>query len=261
MCIGWKELAFYLKDKNPNIKIKTFWHGSHSQVSEPYGWARNIEIIELHKQGIIDVMGTCKESILKFYENEGYKTAFIRNNVTLKEKVRISKKEKDEVRLGIYAAKSDDWRKNLFAQIAAASFIENAVIDMVPLNNEALAFAKDLHIKIEGLNHPIPREELLQRMANNDVNLYVTFSECAPMLPIESFEVGVPCISGNNHHYFKNHELEESIIVRNEENPVAIAEQIKKCLENKKEIMSIYKKWKMENDALSKKSVQDFLDM
>lgn len=261
MCIGWKDLAIYLKSQNSNIKIKTFWHGSHSQVSEPYGWARNIEIIELHKEGIIDVMGTCKESILDFYKNEGYKTAFLRNNVTLNTKIKSAKKNNNEIRIGIYAAKCDDWRKNLFAQIAAASLIENAVIDMVPLNNEAVSFAKELNVKIEGLDKPIPREQLLERMSSNDINLYVTFSECAPMLPIESFEVGVPCISGNNHHYFKNHELEKYIIVKDEENPEKISKQIKNCLENKKHVMQLYKKWKRENDTLSRQSVKDFLDM
>ena len=260
MCLGWKELAIYLKSKNPDVKIKVFWHGSNSQVSEPYGWARNIEIIELHKEGIIDVFATCKESILQFYKNEGYKTAFIRNNVKLPRKIK-GKQEKDKIRIGIYAAKSDDWRKNLFAQLAAASLIPNAVVDMVPLNPEAKTFADEIGLKLEGLDKPIPRNDLLKRMANNTLNLYVTFSECAPMLPVESFEVGVPCISGNNHHYFKGQKLEDYIIVKNEENPVQIAKQIKKCLDNKNEVMKLYKKWKKENDALSKQSVEDFLNM
>jgi len=60
MALGWKELALDLKKENPDIKIKVFWHGSNSQVSEPYGWARNIEIIELHKEGTIDVFATCR---------------------------------------------------------------------------------------------------------------------------------------------------------------------------------------------------------
>lgn len=260
MALGWKELTLYLKKINPEMKIKVFWHGSHSQVSEPYGWARNIEIIELHKDGIIDVFATCKESILEFYKKEGYKTAFIRNNVKLSKKI-TGKAPKDQVRIGIYAAKSDDWRKNLFAQIAAASLIPNAVIDMVPLNPEAKTFANELGVRLEGLDKPIPRNELLKRMSNNTINLYVTFSECAPMLPIESFEVGVPCISGNNHHYFKNGELEKYIIVKNEENPVEIANQIKKCLDNKNDVMKLYKSFKKENDTLSKQSVKDFLDM
>ena len=47
---GWADLAVYIKKYNPNIKIKTFWHGSHSQILDIYGWARNQEIIKLHKK-------------------------------------------------------------------------------------------------------------------------------------------------------------------------------------------------------------------
>ena len=260
MCLGWKELAIYLKEENPEIKVKVFWHGSNSQVSEPYGWKRNIEIIELHKEGIIDVFATCKENIIPFYEHEGYKTTLILNNVILPKKIKPNP-PKDVVRLGIYAAKCDDWRKNMFAQLACAALIPNAVIDMVPLNAEAKKFAADLGIKLEGLDKPIPRDELLLRMSKNTINLYVTYSECAPMLPIESFEVGVPCISGNNHHYFKNTELKDYVILNNEENPVLIAEQVKKCLDNKDKVMKWYKEWKKENDRKSKESVKHFLEM
>ena len=88
MCIGWKDLAYYLKKKNPDIKIKVFWHGSISQVSEPYGWARNIELIDMYRDGILDVFGTCKESLVKFYEHLGLKVCFIGNNVNLSKKVK-----------------------------------------------------------------------------------------------------------------------------------------------------------------------------
>jgi mannosyltransferase OCH1-like enzyme len=260
MCIGWKDLAIYLKDKNPDIKIKTFWHGNHSQVSEPYGWARNLEIISLHKMGIIDVMGTCKESLINFYKEEGYKTAFITNKVVLKKPIK-NNTNKDEIRIGLYAAKSDDWRKNMFAQIASVALIDNAVLDMVPLNKDAVEFAKMLNIKLVGLDKPIPREKLIERMSHNNINLYVTFSECAPMLPLESFEVGVPCITGNNHHYFKNSELEKYLVVNNEENSLEIADKIKLCLENKKEVMKLYKKFVKENNRQSEKDVENFLNM
>ena len=259
MCIGWKDLAIYLKEKNPKIKIKTFWHGSHSQVFEPYGWSRNIEIIELHKKGIIDVMGTCNESLIRFYKNEGYNAAFIRNKVDFPNKYK-STPLKNKIKIGVYAS-SDMWIKNLFTQLEAASLIPNVVADMVPLNPEAKKFAKEIGLKLEGLNKPVPREELLERISNNTINIYVTFSECAPMLPLESFEVGVPCITGNNHHYFRNNELEEYLVVKNEENPIDIANQIKKCLENKDKVMKLYKEWKKENDASSKESVKAFLEM
>lgn len=47
---GWKELAVCIKKYNKDIKLKTFWHGSHSQVLEIYGWNRNKEIIQLHRK-------------------------------------------------------------------------------------------------------------------------------------------------------------------------------------------------------------------
>jgi hypothetical protein len=260
MCLGWKELAIYLKKSNPKIKIKVFWHGNHSQVSEPYGWARNIEIIELHKEGIIDVFATCKESLIEFYKKEGYKTKHITNTVVLPDKIK-GERPKDKIRIGIYAAKCDDWRKNMFAQLAAASLIPNAVVDMVPRNPEAKKFADSLGLKLEGLDKAIPREELFKRMSNNTVNLYVTFSECAPMLPIESFEVGVPCVFGNNHHYLKDNELEKYLIVNNEENPIEIAKQIDNCLKNEKKVMELYKTWKKENDKKCREDVQEFLSM
>ena len=259
MCIGWKDLAYYLKTKNPNIKIKTFWHGSISQVSEPYGWERNLELIEMCKDGTLEVFGTCKESLVKFYENLGIKTHFIGNNVILPEK--INHKEPDNIVIGLYAAKKDDWRKNLFAQIAAVSLIKNATIDIIPMDYEAAEFASNLGLKVTGIDKPIPRNDLLKRMSQNTLNLYVTFSECAPMLPIESFEVGTICLTGNNHHYFKNHELENYLVVNNEESPIEIAEKIKLCLNNKEEIKKLYKNWKKENDKFSARSAKEFIEM
>ena len=258
MCIGWKDLAYYLKKKNPNIIIKVFWHGSISQVSEPYGWERNIELIDMSKDGTITTFGTCKESLVKFYEHLGINTKFIMNNVILNKKIKHV--EPKNTVIGLYAAKKDDWRKNLFAQIAAVSLIKDATIDIIPMDYEAATFASNLGLKVTGIDKPVPREELLKRMANNTMNLYVTFSECAPMLPIESFGVGTICLTGNNHHYFKNTELEKYLVVDNEESPVEIAKKIELCINNKDKVMKLYKTWKKENDKNSKMSTLEFIN-
>ena len=120
----------------------------------------------------------------------------------------------------------------MYSQIAAVKLLPNAVIDMVPLNEDAKRFAENYGIEIKGVEKSIPREELMKRMAQNDVNLYVTFSECAPMLPLESMELGVPCITGNNHHYFKNSELEKYIVINNETDIEEIKNVIKMLKEN-----------------------------
>ncbi|MBR4618812.1 MAG: hypothetical protein IKO49_05860 [Bacilli bacterium] len=258
--IGDYQLVKQLKRKNRKIKIKTYWHGSHSQILDAYGWDRNLEIIKLHKAKLIDVMASCKYSLQDFYKKEGYTSKFITNKVTVD--IKPEKRKKDKIiRIGLYAAKCDDWRKNMYSQMAAISLIENAVIDMVPLNENAKEFAEMMNIQIEGLEKSLPREELLKRMSQNDINLYVTFSECAPMLPLESFEMNVPCITGNNHHYFTNTNLEEYIVVKNEENPIEIKNKILGCIQNKEKIIKEYKKFRDRNLKDSQEQVKEFIEM
>lgn len=270
---GWESLARKIKRNNKDILLKSFWHGSHSQVIEDINWRTNLAVINLHKDGIIDVMGTCKESLLNFYVAQGYKAAFIKNTVRLSDELysliqehkkeyeakRIEEKD-SALKIGMYAA-GLGWRKNMFTQIAAASLFDNAVIDSVPLSFESQVFTSKFGNVINGISKGVKREELLKRLACNDINLYVTFSECAPMLPIESMEVGTICISGNNHHYFKDTELERYLVVDREDDVIAIKDKIKYALENKEEIFRLYKEWKNNYDLESKKSVEEFLSM
>lgn len=257
-CIGWKELAERL-NKN-GIIVQTYFHGSHSQVLEPYGWTRNMEIFDLAKRGIIKKMAICKESLVKFYKSYGCNTYLLTNKVDVKKYPH--KKDDDEIKVGIYAAKTDNFRKNAFSQIAAVSLLKkkNVKIDMVPLNNNAKKFAKFLGVEIDGINHPIPREQLMERLAKCDVSLYVTYSECAPMSSLESFAQDTICIVGNNCHYFKNEELEKYIVVSEENNPEEIAKKIECALNNKEKVFSLYKQWETKNKKISKKLLQDFLE-
>lgn len=255
--LGWKDLAVYLRSHNQNIILKTYWHGNHSQVLDPYGWRRNLEIVELHKKGVIDVMGTCKKSLMDFYKKEGFDAFFLTNKVEMKVKAPTAHKK---LRIGLYAATCYDWRKNVFSQIAAVKMIEGATLDIVPYNEEVISFAKIIGLEVTGSEKPLPREELMKRMGANAVNLYVTFSECAPMLPLESFEMGTPCITGNNHHYFENSNLENLIVVSNEEDILEICEKIKNCMEQKDKIMNLYKKFRSDNIKNANKSVKEFLE-
>ncbi len=255
--INWKKLCILLKQKNKNIKIKTFWHGSHSQILDTYSWERNKEIIDLHKNKIIDVMGTCKKTLLPFYEYMGYNASFLTNKVDVK----IEKEEKNtKTTIGLYAAKCSDWRKNMYTQMLAVSLMDNVTLDMVPLNDEAISFAKSINLEITGEKNNIKREELIKRMSKNDVNLYVTFSECAPMLPLESLEVDVPCITGNNHHYFENNNLKKHLVIDNEEDAFDIKLKIENAIENKTEIINEYKKFREENLKESEKLIKEFLE-
>lgn len=257
LSIGQDKLIEYLSSKK--IVVKVFWHGSNSQITDKYNWEMNSKIIKLLRNKKIKTFGTCKESLVNFYKNQNINTKFITNKVDVK----IDKEEKKntkEIRIGIYAASCEDWRKNMFTSLAAASLIENAVVDMIPLKEKAKEFAGFLNLKIDGEDKQFDRNSLIKRMSQNDINLYVTFSECAPMLPLESMEQDTICITGNNHHYFKNSELEKYIVVDNENDVELIKEKIELCLANKNKVIKLYKEFSKKNKENSKKNIKDFLD-
>ena len=81
------------------------------------------------------------------------------------------------------------------------------------------------------------------------------------MLPLESMELGVPCITGNNHHYFKNNDLENYIIVKNEADIEEIKGKIELCLNNKEKIKKLYDLFSKKNKQNSKSDVKKFLEM
>lgn len=262
---GWDKIATKIRERAPEIKLKSFWHGSHSQVIEDINWGTNLMVINLHKAGIIDVMGTCKESLVNFYKSQGYVTAFLKNTVRLtdevKEKIsKVTKEDNGKLKFGLYSA-STDWRKNTFNQVMAASSFKNAELEVVPLKYELKKLAYYNELEIVGSESHLKREDLLVQMAKRDVVLYVTFSECAPMLPIEALEAGTICIMGHNHHYFKGSRLHDLLVVEREDDLIDIENKIRYALEHKEEIFELYKEWKKQNDAESIQSVIDFLEM
>lgn len=141
----------------------------------------------------------------------------------------------------------------------ATSLFDNAVLELVPLRYDVQATAAKNGLKTVGSTSHIKRDDLLVKMAENDINIYVTFSECAPMLPIESLEAGTVCLTGNNHHYFNSTKLYDYLVVEREDDVMAIYEKMKFALEHKEEILKNYREWKKEYDKTSIESVKEFL--
>lgn len=256
--LGWNKIIKELKHQNPNILIKIIWHGSHAMNVEEYDYLMFEEIFKLLDKKLINSIAFVKKSMYEFYKLKGYNVEFIQNTVHLP-KININKTKNEKIKIGLYAS-GDRWVKNFYNQLAAASLFENSVIDCIPLNEKTLKISKIFNVALEGLNNPIPREKLLERLAKNDINFYVTFSECAPLIPLESLELGVLCITSNNHHYWENTPLAEYLIVNESDDVLKIYEKAKLCLENKEKILDLYKKWKKNHDIESEKSVKQFLN-
>ena len=78
------------------------------------------------------------------------------------------------------------------------------------------------------------------------------------MFPLESFEMGVPCLLGNNNDYFCGTKLGDYVILTKEDDPLYIKEKIIECID-KDEIMDLYKQWKKEFNKKCNKLVNEFV--
>lgn len=261
MVDGWENLMKELKNRNKKIKIKIVWHGGNALLSEKEDYKIFGKVLTLYKEDFIDQLVFVKKTMYECYKALGFNSYFLMNNFTLKDKKNYpNKKDNDKkLRLGLYSS-GTRWVKNTFNQISAVSLYKDAIVDCVAYNDKIYDFAMHHGIKLEGSNKHMPQKELFKRMALNDVNVYATFTECAPMLPLESFELGVPCVTSNNHHYFKGTELEELTVVKEIDNIMAIKEKIDSCIKNRDKIMKLYKEWKKEYDKEFEKNVKEFLN-
>jgi mannosyltransferase OCH1-like enzyme len=254
---GWSDLIKKIKSLNPEIVVKVIWHGSNAMNVEYYDWKMFETVFKLHNMSLIDSIGFVKKSMYDFYKIKGYRAELILNTVHVNQ-IKRNNIVDDKVKIGLYAS-GDRWVKNFYNQLGAASLFNKCKIDCIPLGEKALKMANIFKVSVSGLSTSISHDKLLERMSKNDINFYATFSECAPLIPLESLELGVPCITGNNHHYWENTELEKYLLVNETDNCLKIYEQAKKCLENKDKILKLYKEWKQDYDKKSRKSVDEFL--
>ena len=201
----------------------------------------------------------------EFYKNLGYNAYYMMNNVKSldidKEEKNLykTKQENQSVNIGIYNAHSREL-KNIYTQILATTFLKETNIDIVPISKEVKQYLKSLDIKYTCIDKFIPTEELMNRIKRNDINIYVTFTECSPMFPMESFEQGVPCLIGNNNDYFLGSKLRDYVCVNREDDPREIRDKITKVIDNKEEVLKLYREWKNNFNNEVKKQVKEFLE-
>ena len=228
---------------------------------EQYDWDRLKIIFKLLDDNKCDSIAFAKKSMYEQYKQLGYNVEFLANTTNIDFDKKKATKQDDHVVVGVYSS-GNRWVKNTYNQLSAASLIKNASVDMIPLSQKDKEFASLLKLEITGKEDTVSHEEMLERISKCDIVLYTTFVECAPILPLECLELGVLCLTGDNHHYWDDcPELKDYLVEPRVDNPVAIAKHAEYSLAHKAEIMKLYAKWKKQYDKECARNLDDFLDI
>lgn len=254
---GWDKLITYIKSENSKIKIKVIIYDSYSQLSDEENWLKYNLILELYAKKKIDEIIVTNKDMYEYLKTKEYNVRLFVNNINVS-KDYIQDREKSELtKIGLYEAE-DIYVRNIYNQLCASGLLENYEIDCFPINYKIVSMARRHNINLIGTTESLNKEELYKKMAGNDINLFVMHSGIDSIRPIESLELGTICLVGKN-NCFEGTELEKYIVVQNENNVLEIADKIKSALENKNEILDVYKRWKEDYDKNAKESEKEIL--
>lgn len=258
--LSYRLLIKSLRRSKPDLPIYCIWHGNFMQSDEEYGWEAFRQMVDLQREGYIRRIGFVKKGMSEVIAKTGIEAGFVMNYVR-EIPNESTPTSADGPHIGIWA-NAPTWRKLPYAMLSAASLIPNAKVHGISIYPREAEFIKFLGLSAEMRKTPIPQEEMPTHISKMDINLYVTLSECTPMLPLESLSVGVPCLLGPTSHLFEDDPyLFSRLVVKFPERSDTIAEFIITALSERNKIISKYRSYAVGYNQIAREILCEFLDL
>lgn len=255
----YQHLVRALNRQAPDLPVHVVWHGTFMQATEDYAWRSFKLMCALQRQGKIRRIGCVKKGQEQILRHRGLDAHYLLNMYRQIPEA-AAPVPVAPIKLGIWSI-SELKHKPPYEMLAAASTIPGAQVVGSVASDRMVDFCKEFGLAQDFLGRMIPQAEMPRHLATTHLNLYVTLNECAPMLPLESFAVGVPCIVGPNTPYFEhNPYLQSRLVVPVADDAHAIARKIESALAERDQIIAAYREYAIEHNAESAQTLQRFLN-
>lgn len=260
--IGWDALFVNIKKKYPKIIIKVICNTQDSLLYYEYERNNFFKLLELSKDGIVDLIAFLRKGQYELYKSLGYNCCFLRENYILNDKVKINGNNSKSIKLGIYPL-NYTWDKNIFNQLCVAKMLNNCTLYFNSLDERMNDFLNTMNIENVSLKiKDITDKELIKVISENDVIISTSFTEYFHPLFFIAMEIGVPCLVGNNSDLFEEKDrIKDYVVTSTEDNPIMNSEMINNILDNKKKIFELYGEWKEKYNKVALTSIKEFIEM
>jgi hypothetical protein len=258
--LSYSSLVESLQRQRSQAELYAIWHGSFLQAEEDYAWASFQRLLHHHKYGPIRKIGFVKKGMADVLKAAGVRAGFVMNRVIEIPSAPSTPILDTNTHVGIWGL-GHNWRKLPYSMLA--SFLANPdwVAHVSGATPRTMEFIKYFSIRSEVQSTGIPHEKLLSTLGNMHLNLYVTLSECAPMLPLESLSVGTPCLLGPNSHYFEDDEyLRERLVVPHPDKAAVISDFARKALDERDKIIFRYMSYAPQYNQRAQDCLAKFLE-
>jgi len=227
-------------ERAPETRFDQLWHSNFLQMGEPHDWNLLRHWLVALRDGTVTRIGVVKEGLTDWFSQFGIDSVFIPNVIEFDTSKVKASKVSDTV--GIWLSGSSSYRKLPHAALMALKMVPNVALMGAGLDPKSMQMINDLKLPFRQISaDPLPQSQMFNRMRKTGLTLYVTVSECSPMVPLESFALGVPCLVGPSSHIFRSHDLlREALVVKNPHSPAEIAEKMAWALGHQEELFEAY---------------------
>jgi RPE1 domain-containing protein len=215
------------------LDIYFLWHGSPAQWVDSYHCQDFYKWLNLYQQNKIKAIITLKKGLEQFLITNGIQSYLLQNFIPLLPERKMVPRETGKFTIGMWSA-SSTWIKNIYPQFAAINMFKDKVscYTNCHFNDDKHAswMMKDVELKV--FLEQLPHQELIKLIANTNLTLYITNSECSPMIVLESLSLGVPCLVGPTADIYDDQFLRDMLTVNRVDCPLTIFKAIEKVQQN-----------------------------
>jgi hypothetical protein len=255
---GHRALVRALHDRG--VRCLVTWHATLLQHGEPVNRDALEHNVALAREGVIERIGFVKAGMASAFARRGIAAATVLNH--LRRPPRPAPAADGTLRSAGLWSVAPVWRKPPYAMLAACAELDPVPVVHASGQDPALvALAAMLGVPLEVSAGPVAAEQMPTALAACDVNLYVTLSECAPMLALESLAAGRPCLIGPVTHYFdEDAYLEERLVVERPDRHERIAAAMRRVAAEHDDLMRhVREQWWPSYQARARRSVAAFV--
>jgi len=252
-------LAEHLRARDPRIRADVLWHGTYVQLRQDEQWAMFTSCVAAARDGTVAKVGVVKKGMDALFRSLGCPAEFVMNYVP---HVPAAAAPIDAAgwQVGLWPSNTA-YTKLPHAMLVALSYLGDVTLHAANLDPRCQALVDLLAIPtgllVDGL---LPSDQLLAAIAHTHLTVSVTFAEACPMLPLESFSVGVPCLLGPHSHLFEdNAYLQEATVVPSPDRADVIASYAQRALHEREQLVEAYRAFAADYNERARRSVARFL--
>lgn len=237
-----------LNSLNKEHEIKIIYTGAMGAFSNEFTYLIFKNILDLYNKYNVSKIGFLDVNLYNTFKNKEINCYHLILDIECKE----SSKEYNSKNIGILNDEENP-KHSYYNSLSALKFNDYTAI----LSNIGRVTKKFL--KLFNINYKIQKNKDFYK--NNLANLYINFTDNNNnMIFIESMDLNVPCILGNNEILKKDKYLSSMLVVESDDSIDEISAKIELVKKNRDKILKEYKNFRKNYSKDSLKSVKIFLE-